>query len=131
MKTRAKIAFIVPTVVLVEQVSTTLQEFLPDNKVGKRSGADTAKRQSLKSLMCCKDIVVLTPTILVNGMAEEKVALTDFSLLVFDECHRAVKDSPYSKVMEVYLKLQRARSGSPIKLPQVGNLIMSLTLLLK
>ncbi|XP_072041376.1 uncharacterized protein [Amphiura filiformis] len=122
-KQRRRIAIIVPTVVLVEQVYNTLKEYLPDIKIVKRSGEDMSK-QPLNRLMRASDIIVMTPMILVNGLTIVKsVTLSDFSLLLFDECHRAMKDSPQVQIMEVYHNQKKLNSAA--QLPQIVGLTAS------
>lgn len=49
-------------------------------------------------------LVFATPEVVKNDIKENRLSLTDFTLLVFDESHRAVKDYAYSYVAEEYVK---------------------------
>src|SRR6476619_7401663 len=49
-------------------------------------------------------LVFATPEVVKNDIQENRLSLTDFTLLVFDESHRAVKDYAYSYVAEEYVK---------------------------
>jgi len=113
-----KVAFLVPTVSLVTQQTETFKTYLPSMKTVALCGDATSAKVSLGRLVPNNDVFVLTPQILVDALNEEQaeVDISSFSLLIFDECHHAVKGHPYSKVMAHYLdkKLEGSRS-----LPQV------------
>jgi ERCC4-related helicase len=49
-------------------------------------------------------LVFATPEVVKNDIQENRLSLTDFTLLVFDEAHRAVKDYAYSYVAKEYVK---------------------------
>ncbi len=49
-------------------------------------------------------LVFATPEVVKNDIQENRLSLTDFTLLVFDEAHRAVKDYAYSFVAKEYVK---------------------------
>lgn len=49
-------------------------------------------------------LVFATPEVVKNDIQENRLFLTDFTLLVFDEAHRAVKDYAYSYVAKEYVK---------------------------
>ena len=119
-----KVVFIVSTVNLVSQQKERFQLYI-DN-VSDISGA-TAKGIPLKYLLknddVGVDVVVMTAQILVNALndKEHEVALSDISLLIFDECHHTQKEHPYNKIMEKYLAL-KLQPGTQHKLPQVREL---------
>ncbi|XP_065605214.1 ATP-dependent RNA helicase DHX58 [Cyrtonyx montezumae] len=73
------------------------------------------------------DVVICTAQILQNALLseeeEERVELTDFSLLVIDECHHTHKEAVYNKIMLSYLK--KKLSGQR-DLPQILGLTASL-----
>ncbi|NWI27105.1 DHX58 helicase, partial [Sula dactylatra] len=72
------------------------------------------------------DVVICTAQILqnalVSGEEDTHVELTDFSLLVIDECHHTHKEAVYNKIMLNYLR--RKLSGQQ-DLPQVLGLTAS------
>ncbi len=57
------------------------------------TGAITAERRA--SLLAPPQVVVATPQVVGNDLAAGRFPLERFSLLVFDEAHRAVGDYPY------------------------------------
>ncbi|KAM6107913.1 ATP-dependent RNA helicase DHX58 [Pterocles gutturalis] len=121
-----RVAVLVNKVHLMEQhAKKEFQELRDAFRVTAISG-----ESSHKSLFACavrsSDIVICTAQILQNALlsAEEDVhvELTDFSLLVIDECHHTHKEAVYNKIMLNYL--QRKLSGEQ-DLPQVLGLTAS------
>lgn len=69
-------------------------------------------------------VLVVTPAILNNYFeASREASISDFTLLIFDECHHAKEGHPYNVLLEKYHKVVWTESGSqnPIRppLPQV------------
>jgi Fanconi anemia group M protein len=62
-------------------------------------------------------IVFATPQIVKNDIENQILTLTDFGLLVFDECHRARKDYAYTSVAKKYV----AQSSWPIMLGMTAS----------
>ncbi|MGA8542181.1 MAG: helicase-related protein [Thermoplasmata archaeon] len=87
------ILFLAPTRPLVVQhaksVSTSL--FAPEPLT--LTGAIAPERRG--DLLRPPQVVVATPQVIANDLAEGAFPLETFSLLVFDEAHRAVGDYPY------------------------------------
>ena len=52
----------------------------------------------------CIRLVFATPEVVRNDLTEGRLSLSDFSLLVFDEAHRAVKDYAYTVIAMQYVK---------------------------
>jgi Fanconi anemia group M protein len=50
-------------------------------------------------------IIIATPQTIENDLKNYVIDLNDFSLLVFDECHRAVKDYAYTYVADRYKEI--------------------------
>ncbi|XP_021388552.1 ATP-dependent RNA helicase DHX58 isoform X1 [Lonchura striata] len=94
-------------------------------KVTSISG-DTSHKTCFADLVEKSDVVICTAQILQNALVSTEedvhVELTDFSLLVIDECHHTHKDAVYNKIMLRYL--QRKLSGEQ-DLPQVLGLTAS------
>ncbi|XP_066442551.1 ATP-dependent RNA helicase DHX58 [Eleutherodactylus coqui] len=127
MKRNAKVAMIVNKVHLVDQhYSKEFHPLLKDKfKIIPISG-DTEEKSFFAKFVKNNDVVICTAEILHNALqsdSEEKhVELTDFSLLIIDECHHTHKDGVYNKVMELYL--EKKLSGQR-KLPQILGLTAS------
>ncbi|NWR63359.1 DHX58 helicase, partial [Bucorvus abyssinicus] len=121
-----KVAVLVNKVHLVDQHAKKEFHVLQnDFKVTAISGDSSHK--------CCfafevkqSDVVICTAQILQNALLsreeDTRVELTDFSLLVIDECHHTHKEAVYNKIMLDYL--QRKLRGQQ-DLPQVLGLTAS------
>jgi Fanconi anemia group M protein len=48
-------------------------------------------------------VVFSTPQVVRNDLLEHRVSLENYSLLVFDECHRAVKEYAYTDIAQFYV----------------------------
>ncbi|XP_043910666.1 probable ATP-dependent RNA helicase DHX58 [Protopterus annectens] len=126
-KTKAKVAVLVNKIHLVDQhFNKEFQPFLKDKfKVVAISG-DSEEKMFFSHVVKENDVIICTAQILENAlsnMEEEKhVELSDFSLLVFDECHHTHKESVYNKIMTRYLEMKLSRNGS---LPQILGLTAS------
>ncbi|XP_065135842.1 ATP-dependent RNA helicase DHX58 [Paramisgurnus dabryanus] len=126
-KANAKVAVLVNKVHLVDQHYE--KEFKPllgkDYKIMPVSG-DSDEKDFFGRVVKKSDVVICTAQILENAltnMDEEKhVELTDFTLLVIDECHHTNKDAVYNKIMSRYVEKKVDKEGN---LPQVLGLTAS------
>ncbi|NWU24471.1 DHX58 helicase, partial [Dyaphorophyia castanea] len=121
-----KVAVLVNKVHLVDQHTEKEFHALQDTfKVASISG-DTSHKAFFAFLAKENDVIICTAQILQNALVSTEedthVELTDFSLLVIDECHHTHKDAVYNKIMLRYL--QRKLSGEQ-DLPQVLGLTAS------
>jgi ERCC4-related helicase len=62
-------------------------------------------------------LVFATPEVVKNDLAEKRLSLNEFSLLVFDEAHRAVKDYAYTSIARHLLK----QSSHPVMLAMTAS----------
>ncbi|KGL74527.1 putative ATP-dependent RNA helicase DHX58, partial [Tinamus guttatus] len=87
---------------------------------------DSEQRFFFAHMVKRNDVVICTAQILQNALVSTEedvhVELTDFSLLVIDECHHTQKDAVYNKIMLNYL--QHKLSGHQ-NLPQILGLTAS------
>ena len=70
------------------------------------SGANLPEKKMLTALLEDNDVIVLTAQILVDALKEGRCSITDFSLLIFDECHHTQKGHPYNDIMSEYLAVK-------------------------
>ena len=49
-------------------------------------------------------MVFATPEVVRNDLLSKRMHLNDFGLLVFDECHRSVKEYAYTEIASQYAK---------------------------
>ncbi|NXJ96913.1 DHX58 helicase, partial [Corythaixoides concolor] len=121
-----RVAVLVNKVHLVEQhAKKEFHVLQKDFRVTAISG-DSSHKSFFASLVKQSDVVICTAQILQNALLSEEdnmhVELTDFSLLVIDECHHTHKEAVYNKIMLSYL--QRKLSGQQ-HLPQILGLTAS------
>nr|XP_033802778.1 interferon-induced helicase C domain-containing protein 1 [Geotrypetes seraphini] len=133
-----KVIVLVNKVPLVEQHYR--KEFHPYLKrwyrVTKLSG-DTQMKISLPEVVQNHDIIICTAQILENslmnadGEDEDGVHLSDFSLIIIDECHHTQKEAVYNNIMVRYFKemkrnrKQRKENKPEVPLPQILGLTAS------
>ncbi|XP_013399073.1 uncharacterized protein LOC106165417 [Lingula anatina] len=122
-----KAVFIVCIRNLIQQQKDAFQTIFPpqDNIVG----AVSQTSDNLKSCLLYNDIVMLTAQILVNAIKEGDVKITDFNLMIMDECHHTDLDHPYNMIMRLYMteKKNRDQIGESTEcLPQIIGLSASL-----
>ncbi|XP_066277596.1 ATP-dependent RNA helicase DHX58-like [Branchiostoma lanceolatum] len=123
-----KVLVMVNKVHLVEQhFQSQFKPLLPESfqsKLGTISGENYSSAEeehiSFKQLVEQKSLIILTAQILENHLNrddEEKVELSDFSLMIFDECHHTKKENVYNKIMGRVI-LQKFRQPH-LPLPQI------------
>ncbi len=103
-KKGGKILFLAPTRPLVEQHKRFFNEFLEiaceDMKVLTGKVRPEKREKEYKRGMC----FFATPQVVQNDIIAGRIDLDKFSLVIFDECHRATGDYPYSFIAEMYMK---------------------------
>ncbi|MGH0156588.1 UNVERIFIED_CONTAM: hypothetical protein FKN15_031759 [Acipenser sinensis] len=87
---------------------------------------DSDQKEFFSKVVRDNDVIICTAQILENALnnteEEKHVELTDFSLLIIDECHHTHKDAVYNKIMERYVEKKLLREEG---LPQVLGLTAS------
>ncbi|KAJ1363457.1 ATP-dependent RNA helicase dbp2, partial [Parelaphostrongylus tenuis] len=131
---KPKVLFMTPTTVILDQQAACLKKFL-----GHRYqvfAAHASDSTPLREIVMEKDIIVSTPQLVVNmlnytesedtDLVRTPLDVTTFTLVVIDECHNAVKNSPYTVFMRICHRLNfshRIKPGS--SLPQILGLTAS------
>ena len=101
-KENCHVLFIVNTKPLAEQQTKKIKEYISNVKVDVYTGdspnlvADSFKQHN--------NISVCTAGKVLDELCQEKVKFSQFSLIVFDECHHARKSHPYAELMKMYLE---------------------------
>ncbi|KAM9255182.1 ATP-dependent RNA helicase DHX58 [Cariama cristata] len=121
-----RVAVLVNKVHLVDQHATKEFHVLQDTFRVAAISRESNHKIFFAYVVKQSDVVICTAQILQNALVSEEedmhVELTDFSLLVIDECHHTHKEAVYNKIMLNYL--QRKLSGQR-DLPQVLGLTAS------
>ena len=69
----------------------------------------------------------MTPMCLLEAIRQGDVKITDFSVLILDECHQTRANNDFKALMDVYMdaKFAPASTGSPRSLlPQVSSYVI-------
>ncbi len=101
----SKVIFLAPTKPLVEQHYKSFLDLttLPEESLKTLTGTTSPEKR--KDLW--QDILVafMTPQVLQNDLISNLYSITDVSLIIFDECHRAVGDYAYCFIAKKYVSL--------------------------
>ncbi|XP_070534805.1 interferon-induced helicase C domain-containing protein 1-like [Ptychodera flava] len=119
---KRKAIFLVHRIPLLNQTYKRFKRHLPLLNIAKRSGASMTNT-GFEMLVPVNDMIITTGGILKNSLTEKKVTLDEFSLIIIDECHHAMKNHPYNVIMAEYLRLKL--SNPTTKLPQIIGLTAS------
>lgn len=100
----SKVVFLAPTKPLVEQHKQTFDRHIDveQDKMVVFTGAVSPEKRS--SMWKDTKIVFSTPQGLENDVISEKIDLSEVSLFIFDEAHRATGDYAYNFIAKQYLK---------------------------
>ncbi|VAH04530.1 unnamed protein product [Triticum turgidum subsp. durum] len=106
---RRIVFFLAPTVHLVHQQVEVIREYtdLDAAECYGASGVGDWSTDRWNKEVGSKEIAVMTPQILLDALRHAFVTMSAVSLLIFDECHRACGNHPYTRIMkEFYLGSQ-------------------------
>jgi Fanconi anemia group M protein len=104
--TKARALILAPTRVLVHQHFSFLSQYLELSKeeIGVLTGEDP---NELRDEVWTKRVVCATPQITVSDIQKKRCRLEEFSIIIFDEVHRAVGDYAYTVIASVYNEFRR------------------------
>jgi len=111
--------FLVPTLDLVEQQCTAIQDWCGSNmRINGHSGGKIPPNEF--------DVIVSTPQAFLTLLNSERSIFEwpQFKICIFDEVHHVLKDHPYRKIA---LHLNRWSKGNPTQRLQIVGLSASLT----
>uniref|UniRef100_A0A673KAD6 RNA helicase n=1 Tax=Sinocyclocheilus rhinocerous TaxID=307959 RepID=A0A673KAD6_9TELE len=133
-----KVVVLVNKVPLVEQhYKAEFGRFLKHQYSVERVSGASQLKISFPQIMEQNDIIICTAQILENSLAKAKngdedgIKLSQFTLMVIDECHHTKKGGVYNHIMIRYLKqkhqnqLLKKQEKSPVALPQILGLTAS------
>ncbi len=122
-----KILFLAPTKPLVLQHYESCKKFLniPSEKIVLVSGSVPAKKRI--KLIADALVVVATPQTIAHDILKNRYAVNDFSLIIFDEMHKAVEKYAYVTIAQNFcgrvLGLTASPGSQKKKIAQIlGNL---------
>ncbi|CAK8690224.1 unnamed protein product [Clavelina lepadiformis] len=126
----AKVIFLVPRVPLVEQQFNLFKKHLPEEEdmIFKVTGEMSSSIPVHISVERHR-VTIMTAQILLNIFNDGLMTISDISLLIFDECHHAVKSDPYSMIMNCYLDVMKENASRTShlakRLPQILGMTAS------
>lgn len=106
---KGKILFLAPTRPLVEQHSAFLKEVMTLDASLIQTFTGTVLADRREKLWDAAKIVVSTPQIIENDLLSTRIDLSSVSLLIFDECHRAVGNYSYVYIADKYAEQAKER----------------------
>jgi len=119
--TGGRILMMAPTKPLVDQHLKTFQKYFIDPEDEAFSGfalfTGEMKTSDRKQLWREKRFIFATPQIIKNDIIAGRYSLRDVSLLVVDECHRAVGSYAYVFIAQEYMKT----AGNPLILAMTAS----------
>jgi len=100
----SKVIFLAPTKPLVEQHYKSFSELttLPTDSLKAITGTTLPEKR--KELWNDIKIAFMTPQVLQNDIITNLYSITNVSLIIFDECHRAVGDYAYCFIAKKYVE---------------------------
>uniref|UniRef100_K1QX86 RNA helicase n=1 Tax=Magallana gigas TaxID=29159 RepID=K1QX86_MAGGI len=121
-----KVIFLVEQSALAEQQGKQCMTYLPFKvKVITGESQRNERMKSLNEWIARRDLLVVTAQILLNALRDGIVSVTDFSLMVFDECHHTNDNHSYNMIMNRYLDLKLQDRERAKTLPMVLGLTAS------
>lgn len=99
---KGKVLFLAPTRPLVEQHSAFLNDVLNINPSVIQTLTGNVLADKRAKLWDDAKIIVSTPQIIENDLLSNRINLSAVSLIIFDECHRAVGNYSYVYIAEKY-----------------------------
>ncbi|MHA1597018.1 MAG: helicase-related protein, partial [Candidatus Asgardarchaeia archaeon] len=98
----SKVLFIAPTRPLVEQHKSVLRDIMRIDPERINSLTGKINPTERRELWEKSDIICATPQVIQNDVVCKRYELRRVSLVVFDECHKAVGEHPYVYIAKVY-----------------------------
>ncbi|XP_062908403.1 interferon-induced helicase C domain-containing protein 1 [Mobula hypostoma] len=129
-----KVIVLVNKVPLVDQhFRKEFNPFLKDKYSVSKISGDTQLKISFPQVVRENDIIICTAQILENHLAEPSngdandLKITDFSLIIIDECHHTQKEGVYKSIMTRYIEQKLNNKKEPVAkpLPQILGLTAS------
>ncbi|CAI0401304.1 unnamed protein product [Linum tenue] len=107
---RKLIVFLAPTVHLANQQCEVIKDqtgFEVEVYYGAK-GVDEWNLTQWQKEIDERDVLVMTPQILLDALRKAFLNMELIALMIIDECHRATGNHPYSKIMKIYSIKNRA-----------------------
>ena len=122
---KKKVVFLVNNVELLDQQAQVIRDCtgLPTGSYCGASGVDDWGKERWDRELRTHSVMVLIHQVFLNAVAHGFIPFSNLALLVIDECHHAVKNHPYSKIMKEWYHKAKKRGDS---VPRVLGLSASI-----
>ena len=122
---KKKVVFLVNNVELLEQQAQVIRDCtgLPTGSYCGASGVDDWGKERWQRELRTNSVLVFIHQVFLNAVAHGFIPFSSLALLVMDECHHAVKNHPYSKIMTEWYHKAKKRGDS---VPRVLGLSASI-----
>jgi len=110
---KGQILVLAPTRPLVDQHYNLIKNTIAVDAVTRLDG--TIKPEDRKMAFVGHQVIVSTPQTIRNDLVKQRISLANVSLIVYDECHRAVGNYAYCDIA-MYYKMYRANDGRSLGL---------------
>ncbi|XP_057374674.1 endoribonuclease Dicer-like [Daphnia carinata] len=123
-----RIIFLVPTVILAKQQASYIRRHtcLEIGEYYGELGVDLWRGDRWTKELDKNNVLVMTAQLFVNAVHHGFIRIDSIALLVFDECHRAVKDSPMKQALTVVNETWESNGAKPA--PRILGLTAALFL---
>ncbi len=101
----SKVIILAPTKPLVEQHYKSFLELTKLPQESLKSLTGTIAPEKRKELWADLRVAFMTPQVLQNDLISRLYSIKDVSLIIFDECHRAVGDYAYCFIAKKYIDI--------------------------
>ena len=102
-KPESKVIFLAPTKPLVEQHYKSFLELTTLPQESLKSITGTTRPEKRRAIWNDLTIAFMTPQVLQNDIISNIYSIQDVSLIIFDECHRAVGNYAYCFIAKKYI----------------------------
>lgn len=120
-----KVLFLAPTKPLVEQHKKSFQEFIEIDKDQMEVMTGEIRPDDRYEIWKQKKVFFATPQVVENDLIAGEVPVRDFSLTIFDECHRATGEYSYvfisEKIPSHKIGLTASPGGDKEKIMEVAD----------
>ena len=120
-----KVLFLAPTKPLVEQHKKSFQEFIEIDKDQMEVMTGEIRPDDRYEIWKEKKVFFATPQVVENDLIAGEVPVRDFSLTIFDECHRATGEYSYvfisEKIPSHKIGLTASPGGDKEKIMEVAD----------
>jgi Fanconi anemia group M protein len=105
----SKVIFLAPTKPLVEQHHKSFLDLTLISPESLQTLTGTVLPKKRKEIWTQLKVAFMTPQVLQNDLISGLYSLDDVSLIIFDECHRAVGDYAYVFIAKKYIAASKGR----------------------